>query len=326
VVVRQGAPVVGVPGSSYLPEGGWQGNLGFRFLYSDRHFVGTDEQEQREEEGSQVKNTVYTFDLGLTYGLSERNSVSISLPFQIADRSQRINGLEGERNVTTARGIGDLIVTARRWMVDPSGDPSGNYQLGFGLKFPTGQPNASDTFKFVDENGDPAREQRTVDQSIQPGDGGFGFTVDLNAFQRFNDDLATYVNGVYLFNPMETNGVDTFRGRDTESIMSIPDSYLARLGLQWAPVERFTIGLGGRMEGVPTRDVIGGSDGFRRPGYAISVEPSIAYWTGKSVFSIAVPIAVERNRTRSVSDEELGRHGDAAFADWILLVGWSFRL
>lgn len=324
MVVRQGAPVIGVPGKGYLEEGGWQGNLGFRYLFSDRHFVGDDEQEDREEEGSQVKNTVYTFDFGLTYGLSARTTLSISLPFQIADRSQLIRDL-GERNVTTARGIGDLIVTARRWMIDPTKDPRGNYQLGFGLKFPTGQPNATDTFKFVDENGEPDREQRTVDQSIQPGDGGFGFTVDLNAFQRIGEEWAVYGNGTYLFNPMETNGVDTFRGRDNESIMSIPDSYVARAGLQWAPIDHFTFGLGGRIEGVPAEDIIGGDDGFRRPGYAISVEPSVSYWVGRSIFSLALPVAVERNRTKSVPDEENGRHGDAAFADWVLLLGWSFQ-
>jgi hypothetical protein len=324
MVVRMGAPVIGVPGSGYIPEGHWQTNLGFRYLYSDRHFVGDDEQEQREEEGSQVKNTVYTFDLGLTYGITDRTSISVSLPYQIADRSQLISGLEPERNVTSARGIGDLIITGRRWMIDPACNPSGNFQLGLGVKLPIGQPNASDTFKFVNDQGEPDREQRTVDQSIQPGDGGFGFTTELSAFQKIGGQFGLYGNGTYLFNPMETNGVDTFRGRDNESIMSIPDSYMARLGVQWSPIEHYTFGLGGRIEGVPAEDIIGGSDGFRRPGYAISVEPSVSYWSGRGIFSVAVPIAAYRNRTKSVPDEENGRHGDAAFADWILLVGWSF--
>ena len=316
--------MIGVPGSGYLPKGSWQTNLGFRYLFSDKHFVGSDEQEDREEEGSQVKNTVYLFDLGLTYALTDRTSLSVSLPYQIADRSQQIGGLEPERNVTTARGIGDLIVTARRWMKDPALTPSWNYQLGFGLKFPTGEPNASDTFKFVDENGEADREQRTVDQSIQPGDGGFGFTTELSAFKTFGDHFGLYANGTYLFNPMETNGVDTYRGRVGESIMSIPDSYMARFGLQVSPIEHFTFGVGGRVEGVPAHDIIGGDDGFRRPGYAWSVEPSVSYWAGKHLFSIALPIALYRKRTENVSDEDRAGQGDAAFADWILLAGWSW--
>ena len=84
--------------------------------------------------------------------------------------------------------------------------------------------------------------------------------------------------------------------------------------------------VGGRIEGVPVRDVIGGSDGFRRPGYAISVEPGVAYWAGRHLISLAVPIALYRNRTQSVPDEERNGHGDAAFADWILLLGWTFTL
>ena len=321
--VRAGAPVIGAPGGAYLPEGGWQSSLGFRYLHSERHFVGTKEQKHREEEGSQVKNNIYLFDLGLTYGLSERTSLSVSLPFQVADRSQLVRDLD-TRNVSTARGMGDLIVTARRWMLDPAEHPYGNVALGFGLKFPTGQPNATDTFLYADENGDPQREQRTVDQSIQPGDGGLGFTLDLSAFKQW-DSYGAYFNGTYLFNPMETNGVDTYRSRESESIMSIPDSYVARAGLTWAPENSLTLGLGGRIEGVPAKDVFGGSDGFRRPGYAVSVEPSATFALDRSVFSLSLPIALERNRVRSVPDMKEGRHGDAAFADWVLLLSWSYR-
>jgi hypothetical protein len=315
--------VIGVPGQGYLPQGSWQTALGFRYLFSDKHFVGHEEQEDREEEDTQVKNTVYTFDLGLTYALTGRTTLSVSLPFQIADRSQRIGGTD-ERNVATARGIGDMIITTRRWMLDPSVYLTGNFQLGLGVKLPTGQPNASDTFKFY-QDGVGMRQQRTVDQSIQPGDGGFGFTLDGAAFKQFGD-FAAYFNGTYLFNPMETNGVDTWRGRPSEAVMSIPDSYLARAGLQWNPIDHWTFGLGGRIEGVPVEDIIGGDDGFRRPGYAISAEPSVSWWKGKSIISIAVPIALVRNRQVSVSDSEVNGHGDAAFADWVFLAGWSYTL
>jgi hypothetical protein len=316
--------VIGAPGSGYLPEGGWQASFGFRYQYSDRHFVGTDEQEDREEEGSQVKNALYTADLGLTYGLTDRTSLSVSLPYQVADRSQRISGLDGQRNVTSARGIGDMIVTLRRWMLEPAEHPTENLSLGLGLKFPTGQPNATDTFRFVDENGDVQQEVRTVDQSIQPGDGGLGFLIDVGAFKQFGD-FAPYFNGTYLFNPQETSGVKTWRSRPNEAIMSIADQYMVRMGVQWNCASNWTLGLGWRVEGVPVRDAIGGSDGFRRPGYATSIEPSVAYVRGPSVFSAAVPIALIRNRQQSVPDEELDRHGDAAFADWVLLLGWSYR-
>jgi hypothetical protein len=74
---------------------------------------------------------------------------------------------------------------------------------------------------------------------------------------------------------------------------------------------------------VPVRDLIGADDGFRRPGFAISVEPQIVFMHGADVFSMSVPIALYRNRQRSVPDQQNGTHGDAAFADWLLLLSWA---
>ncbi len=317
--------MLGAPGSYALDKGAWQSYFGFRYQYSDRHFTGHREEPERQEEGSEVKNTYYLFDFAMTYALTGRTTVSFSLPFVIAERSQlsRANPNDpGDRNETSARGIGDFTATARRWMLDPARHPDENVQLGFGVKIPTGDPSVEDTFRTSSGN-----VVRTVDQSIQPGDGGFGFLVDTSMFKQYGD-FAPYFAGTYLFNPEETSGVRTYRNRESEAKMSIADQYVARTGVMWAPHQEIALsyGLGGRIEGVPVRDVFGGDQGFRRPGYAISVEPSIAYSQGKSTFSLALPIALVRNRQRSVPDmQEPGRHGDAAFADWVLLFGWTYR-
>jgi hypothetical protein len=78
-----------------------------------------------------------------------------------------------------------------------------------------------------------------------------------------------------------------------------------------------------RMEGVPARDIIGREDGFRRPGYAVSVGPGIMYSRGRDTWSVSSPIAVHRDRTRSVPDYRNGTHGDAAFADYVFMVGYT---
>ncbi len=83
--------------------------------------------------------------------------------------------------------------------------------------------------------------------------------------------------------------------------------------------------LGGRIEGVPVRDAFGKSDGFRRPGYAISVDPGFLYAVNRYIISCNVPWTVERNRRRSLSDYQNGTHGDAAFADYTLILGVSRR-
>ena len=52
--------------------------------------------------------------------------------------------------------------------------------------------------------------------------------------------------------------------------------------------------MGLRYEGVKVRDLIGGSLGFRRPGYALSVEPGFQYERGKDTWSLNIPVAVQR--------------------------------
>ena len=97
-------------------------------------------------------------------------------------------------------------------------------------------------------------------------------------------------------------------------------------------VQNFNFAGGMRVESLPSTDLIGGSRGFRRPGYIVSVEPSVTYVAKKISFNLAVPVAVKRNRTQSDSDKrqsaDTGTHkqGDAAFADYLISAGITVRL
>jgi len=79
------------------------------------------------------------------------------------------------------------------------------------------------------------------------------------------------------------------------------------------------------MEGIPVRDAFGSSNGFRRLGYIISIDPGIMYSLRRTAISINGPWAVERNCRRSVPDIEDGKHGDAAFADYTIIAVLSHR-
>ena len=87
-----------------------------------------------------------------------------------------------------------------------------------------------------------------------------------------------------------------------------------------------------RLECVPAEDLIGGSNGFRRPGYVLSAEPVVAYKVKKTQFYVSVPVALQRDRTQSVPDkirtEKTGVYaqGDAAFADYTINFGVAFSL
>jgi hypothetical protein len=315
---------------SQVSEGGgsrrgqWQLSMGFRKQRSHRHFVGTVEQKEREEQGTEIVNDIYLWDVALTYNFTARSSMTVSVPIQNATRVSpaRFNsaGVQtSPKAVSHGSGVGDISVSGRMWLLDPGREipPRQNISLSFGVKLPTGNEGVTDVV-----NGRTV----VVDQSIQLGDGGWGFALGTDMYKRVWR-TTLYGSGVYLFNPRNTNGVRTGRGRASEAIMSVSDQYLARGGALFAvPKARgWTASVGFRMEGVPVRDAFGKSEGFRRPGYAISFDPGVNYMRRKDTWSFSVPIPIERNRRRSTSDIIDNRHGDAAFADYLLVVGWSHR-
>lgn len=322
-------PVLGVQGGSYPVEGTWSASFGWRYQKSDRHFVGSEYQGHRDEEGSQVINNVNLADLSIRYQATKRVELSLGVPIFMGTRSQalRAQGELVERYQTQARGIGDIVFSARRWIFDPDAHPGANLQLGIGVKLPTGANNVTDTFRVLSA-GTISNAVRTVDQSIQPGDGGFGILADFSAFKSFaSGKVSVYASGAYLANPQGTSGVLTYRGGEGERLMSIADQYLLRGGAAF-PVPRSTnlsFSAGLRVEGVPTHDLLGPSDHFRRPGVAISIEPALNIVRGKNGASLSIPFAIYRNRFRSVWDEVRNGHGDAAFADYLVMAGYSRR-
>ena len=76
------------------------------------------------------------------------------------------------------------------------------------------------------------------------------------------------------------------------------------------------------MEGVPVRDAFSTSDGSRRPGYVISIEPGLAYSFRNNTLNVSGPWAMERNRKISTSDILNHTHGDAAFADYTVIAAY----
>ena len=317
--------MIGGQGSAYQEAGSWQVAAGYRWQKSDKHFRGIHEEPNRQAEGSEVINRVHLLDLTGTYAITERLNVTLSVPVVTSDRSQAIRNPSREivgRFSTQASGLGDISFVVRRWMFDTKKYQDQNLSIGLGMKIPTGKDDTTDTFTTF-----TGTDVRTVDQSIQNGDGGWGAIVDVQGFKLITKDLTLFGSGVYLFNPRGTNGVRTFRNNPGEEIMSVADQYVARLGFA-APISRkigLSMSLAGRVEGAPVTDVFGPSDGFRRPGYAFSVEPGIILSKGKSTVSFYVPIALKRNRQQSVPDRVEGDIGDAAFADYLVLTGYSYR-
>jgi hypothetical protein len=115
--------------------------------------------------------------------------------------------------------------------------------------------------------------------------------------------------------------------------MSVPEQYALSSGI-FMPVggaHGRGISLGSRLEGIPVQDIWGKSEGFRRPGYIVSVEPGASYMLGELSIGVNVPIALIRNRTRSLTDKIESApdnyvHGDAAFADFLVNINLAWRI
>ena len=321
----------GMSNGSILSTGEWQVGTNYRYFKSFRHFMGTEEQPDRLEEHTEVINHQHSLDLFATYAFSPRWFTTLTVPFVYNERSSLYEHGRTERHTTYSSGLSDMRLGVAYWLFDPQKHQGGNLSVGLGIKAPTGDYAATSTFYNVGEDG--GEEVRTVDQSIQPGDGGWGLFLDIQAFQQVSHSFILYANLNYLSNPREMNGTSTNRSRENESIMSVADQFGGRLGVSYiTPLQGLGASLGGRIEGIPVYDLIGGSEGFRRPGYVISVEPGLTYGIGRAAINLNVPIAVVRNRTQSVPDKETEaetgrpRHGDAAFADYLINVGVTFRL
>lgn len=320
--------------SNLLNAGDIQLGMNYRYFKSFRHFRGTEEEPDRVANGNEVINQANAWDFFLTYGISDRLYASITIPTVINSRSSLYEHGGQERYSSFSRGLGDMRLGVGYWLFDLESHPRGNLALGLGLKLPTGNYNASDIFYNVGPEGSP--EVRPVDQSIQPGDGGFGITLDFQLYQQLAQGLFLYAGGFYLINPRETNDIRTFRETlspilANEAIMAVPDQFSVRLGTSYSLSERFSVSLGGRYDEVPVKDFIGGNEGFRRPGNVLSIDPGISFMYQNFSMNLNVPIALRRDRPQSVTDKEteemtgIPRNGDAAFADYVINFGIAYR-
>lgn len=301
---------------TYLEGGHWEGNFTYRYLNADEIFQGGAYQPQFQAGGTNADITVHSFDMSATYAFSQRFNATLTVPM-----------VDGTVDVVSNRihqaawGIGDLRLVGAAWLLRPETHPNGNIAFGAGVKFPTGDDAATDlaTVQGV-------TSQRPVDPAIQPGDGGWGIPLELTGFQKLFKNTYGYVGGAYLINPRKKNGTEFTS--DPSVRLSVPDSYFGRAGLTYAiwPEHGLSLSFGGRIDGVPVRDLIGGADdGFRRPGYTIYVEPGIGWTTGKNVFSFSGPVAVERNRERSVRDLKAGVRGVGGLANFALIASYTRR-
>ena len=256
VAVRQmgGVNAVGATNSYNLSKKEVMIGANYRYFHSWRHFVGTDEQYERQhtggglgadgkDRGNAVNIYSHAVDLNFAYGLTNRIQLYAAIPFVHNERSQVLRQTAPVvytfRYSVFAKGLGDIRIGANYWIINPARADKGNLNIGIGLKLPTGShdeidqaPQTNGTYRYA-----------VMDQALQPGDGGLGISLELQGFVKIYKGIYGFANGYYLFNPRESNG--SFKSAPTVvkdsagntlgtltgyNIYASPDQYFARAG------------------------------------------------------------------------------------------------
>jgi len=312
---------LGAEGVSHLEGGQWDASVNYRYLATSDGYIG-DRVWPQYSQVIGAKISIQSIDLQVTYALSPRFSISLTMPFMHGELSSLIEH-DGVRHTTSAGGLGDMRLVGNAWLLDPAKHKDGNISFGVGVKAPTGDEKATDT--FYKRTGP---EIRPVDIAIQPGDGGWGIDLELVGYRKIIERLYGYVSGFYLINPREQNSAFTsFPYFGTVYNLSVPDQYLGRIGINYAiwPDEGLSLSFGGRIDGIPTRDLVGGSEGFRRPGFSVYVEPGVSWTHGRNTLNLFTPVLVDANREKNIYDDRLGNHGPGAFADFVIIASFTRR-
>ena len=317
--VRFTSPSLGGQRQSFLGTGEWQIGVAYRHLGADKWFVGTEVNEPAAPFGNPLYLSINSLDFSLAYGVSDRLGLTLTLPFSHGTQSRFYADLA--RHKVRGFGLGDISLVGSAWLFDFATHPDGNVSLGLGIKAPTGNNEVTDDFF----NRDGSVTRRVVDQSIQLGDGGWGVLLQAQAFRRVGGRANAYVLGSYLLSLRETTGVPS---PIAGVVLSVPDVYSARAGLSYAlwPSQGISVSLGGRLDGIPLRDIIGGGDlGFRRPGFTLFLDPGMVIGRGRDEFDLSVPIRLHQDFRQGLIDREVNFVGGGDLADLLIFAGYTHR-
>ena len=317
----------------------WNFNITNRYFKSFRDFRGTNELKFPDDSVQFVHS--FTTDITVNRLLPKGWSLALSVPISANSRSSKTEhgGIANPRHKTHSFGIGDIRFTAYKWLLAPKVRQKINFQLGLGLKLPTGDYQYQDYFFRKEDSAVLA----PVNPSIQLGDGGTGIITELNTFYVVNRNLNFYGNFYYLINPRDQNGTSTLLGRIPTSadqkaqvksgsaVNSVPDQFTTRVGANFK-LNDWLMSLGIRNEGVPVHDLVGGSNGSRRAGHNTSIEPGIVYSMKRVSLYAYVPVIISRKTRQSVTDKieskilnkDVYRQG--GFANYLVFVGAQIKL
>ncbi len=315
----------------------WQLNINNRYFRAYRDYKG--KVDLKTPPANQNVINSFSTDLDVTRLLPHGWSLDLGFPIEANSRTSDAEhgGPNTPRHTTSAFGIGDLQFTALKWLFKPSDNQRGNIQIGLGIKFPTGDYKKQGYFY----RNDTTRILSTLNPSIQLGDGGTGFTAELNTYYFLDSKKAVslYGNFYYLANPTDINGTQYTQGKleTTANILlgaydvSVIDVFSIRAGINY-DVKNWAFSAGIRDEGAPVYDLFGKSDGIRRSGYTLSAEPGIIHKFKSATIYTYVPFLLSHEVKQSALDKVITKEtgvytiSSGGSGDYQIFVGAQFQL
>lgn len=298
------------------------------FNITNRYFEASKSfKEDKLFSDTLVTNRIYTLGISALRILKNGWSLGIVVPFSANSRTNGADHrgpLSFPKHTTRSFGLGDIRFSAYKWLLDPIKSRKGNIQAGLGVKLPTGDYKYEDYFYRKEDSTVLA----PVDQAIQLGDGGTGITAELSAFYSLTKKINVFVNGFYLINPRDQNGVSNLKGRtptpaqisNKTTVMSVPDQYTFRVGAN-LQFQKLALYATLKYEKVPSKDLIGGNKGFRRVSSITSLEPGITYKIKNVSAFVNVGVPIKRKIVLNTQNDMT----PAGFANCIVYFGVQFK-
>lgn len=316
--IRFNSSSLGEGSTPNLKKHQWQIDFTYRYLPGGPWYVGTKATPSAAPEGQPVRIHINSFEVSLDYGVTDRLIVTLDTPFQYGTQSYVYPDLQRHEN--SAGGLGDIGVYGTYWLLNPKKHLASNLALSLGVKTPSGD---NDVMGYT-WNAKGQAIPHPVDQSIQLGDGGWGFTFQAQGYKHLFHGATGYANGVYLLSLKDTTNVPS---PVAGAVLSVPDVYSVRAGMAYAlsPEHHLSVSFGGRIDGIPVGNLVGNSDGFRRPGYNVYLDPGVSYVRGHNIFAVNIPASVHQDFEHSNLDVKIHRVGGGDLASYLILAQYSRR-
>src|SRR5258705_11346390 len=100
------SPSLGGQRDAFFKPGEWEISVSFRRLHADEWFVGSDVDEAAAPFGQPLYLNINSVDLSVTYGMSPRASVTVTVPTSYGRHSRLY--ADKVRHEVSARGGGDI--------------------------------------------------------------------------------------------------------------------------------------------------------------------------------------------------------------------------